>query len=131
MGVDGARRVVRVGWALSAAVAVFLAWSAVTKFVMTDGVRAEMAHLGLTDRDAVGIGVAQAVGVVLYLLPRTGLVGAVLITGYMGGGTALHLRAGDPVALPVVTGAAAWLGLVLRDARVRAAALGQRQRGGA
>jgi hypothetical protein len=67
----------------------------------------------------IPIAFAQAIGVVLYLLPRTGTLGAVLITAYTGGGTAIHLHAGDGVMRPILTGLLAWIGLALRDPLVR------------
>ena len=59
----------------------------------------------------------------VYLVPRTSLLGAILLTGYLGGAVATHVRAGEgafPVLFPVVFGALLWGGLVLRDARLRA-----------
>jgi len=59
----------------------------------------------------------------LYLWPRTAALGATLLTGYLGGAVAIHLRVGDPlgshVLFPVYVGALFWAGLALRDARVR------------
>lgn len=111
--------IARAGWIISACVGVFLLHSAGTKFLHTAAVRAEFEHLGYPQSVITPIAVAQALGVLLYLIPRTGTLGAVLITAYMGGGTAIHLRAGDGVALPIVTGILAWTGLVLRDPQVR------------
>lgn len=108
-----------VGWIVSAGVGIFLLHSAGTKFFHTAAVRAEFEHLGYPQSAITPIAVAQALGILLYLVPRTGTLGAVLITAYMGGGTAIHLRAGDGVALPIVTAILAWTGLVLRDPQVR------------
>ena len=67
------------------------------------------------------IAVLEIVCAVLYLVPRTAILGAILVTGYLGGAYATHLRVGDAAALPpLVLGAMAWAGLYLRDARVRA-----------
>lgn len=107
------------GWTLSAAVGIFLLFSAGTKFLRTPTVLAEFEHLGYTESAILPIAVAQTLGIVLYLLPRTGVLGATLVTAYMGGGAAVHLRAGDAVLLPIVTAILAWTGLVLRDHRVR------------
>jgi len=63
----------------------------------------------------------------LHLWPRTAVLGATLLTGYLGGAVAIHLRVGDPLAthvlFPVYVGALFWAGLVLRDTRVRALVL--------
>jgi len=61
---------------------------------------------------------------VLYLMPRTSLLGAILLTGYLGGAVATHARAGDPlfshILFPVYLGVMIWGGLFLRDDRLRA-----------
>jgi hypothetical protein len=56
----------------------------------------------------------------LYALPRTSILGAILLTGYLGGATATHVRVGQPFVFPIVFGVLVWLGLWLRDARLRA-----------
>jgi hypothetical protein len=67
------------------------------------------------------IGLALLVPTILMLIPRTAVLGMILVTGYLGGATATQVRAEDPWFLfPVVLGAMAWLGLYLRDTRVRA-----------
>lgn len=67
------------------------------------------------------IGLTLIVCTLLYVIPRTALLGAVLITGYLGGAAATHVRVEDPSFLfPVAMGVLAWLGLYLRDARLRA-----------
>lgn len=58
--------------------------------------------------------------VVVYLVPRTNILGAILLTGYLGGATASHVRAGQPFYLPIAVGVLVWLGLYLRDLNVRA-----------
>lgn len=55
----------------------------------------------------------------LYLIPQTAVLGAVLLTGYLGGAVATHLRAGESPLTPVVVGIVAWLGLYLREPRLR------------
>ena len=89
------------------------------QFVADASVRMELpVHL------APGVGLLALALVALYLLPRTAVLGAVLLTGYLGGAVALHLRLGDPlfshVLFPTYVGALFWIGLYLRDARVRA-----------
>ena len=66
------------------------------------------------------LGVVQLVCTVLYLFPRTAVLGAVLLTGYMGGAIATHLRTGDPYYIQFGLGVLLWLGLYLRDPRIRA-----------
>lgn len=56
----------------------------------------------------------------LYAIPRTSVLGAVLLTGYLGGATATHVRVGEPFFLPIIVGVVVWAGLFLRDERLRA-----------
>jgi hypothetical protein len=56
----------------------------------------------------------------VYAIPRTAVLGAILMTGYLGGATATHARVGEPFYLPIIVGIVVWLGLFLRDARLRA-----------
>jgi multidrug efflux pump subunit AcrB len=65
------------------------------------------------------IGVVELVCAILYLVPRTAVLGAVLLTAYLGGATATHLRVGEPFMAPVLIGVLLWAGLFARDARVR------------
>jgi hypothetical protein len=56
----------------------------------------------------------------LYAIPQTSVLGAILLTGYLGGATATHVRVGDNFAGPIIFGVLVWLGLFLRDSRLRA-----------
>jgi hypothetical protein len=56
---------------------------------------------------------------VVYLIPQTAVLGAILVTGYLGGATATHLRIGEPFYMPVLLGMLVWGGLFMRDARLR------------
>ncbi len=66
------------------------------------------------------IGWLELGSLVLYLIPQTSVLGAALLTGYLGGAVATHLRAGEPVVMPVVVGIAVWAGIWLREPRLRA-----------
>jgi hypothetical protein len=66
------------------------------------------------------IGIVELSCVILYLIPRTSVLGAVLLTGYLGGAVTTHVRVHDPFIAPAIVGVFAWLGLYLRDPRVRA-----------
>jgi hypothetical protein len=79
-----------------------------------------MAEAGYPQHLSLGIGVVAITCTILYVVPRTAVLGAVLLTGYLGGATATHVRIGDPFVAPVVVGVLVWLGLYLRDRRVRA-----------
>jgi len=68
----------------------------------------------------VPIGVAEVLCAVLYAIPQTAVLGAILTTTYLGGAVATHVRASDPFVMPIVLGIVVWLGLYLRDERLRA-----------
>jgi xanthine/uracil permease len=69
---------------------------------------------------ALGLGIVEIACAVIYAIPRTAVLGAILVTGYLGGAIATHVRIHDNFIPPVVMGVLAWLGLYLRDARLRA-----------
>jgi hypothetical protein len=78
-----------------------------------------LRHLGLPDGVIAPIGALELVCVLLYVLPRTAVLGAILVTGLMGGAILAHLRVGEPFITPIVVGLLVWAGLVLRDTRLR------------
>ena len=79
-----------------------------------------MAHLGWPDKLAVAIGTAELISTLLYAIPQTSVLGAILLTGYLGGAIATHVRIGEPFVVQAGIGVAVWLGLFVRDARIRA-----------
>src|ERR1700681_580734 len=82
-----------------------------------------MAQFGYPENAITAIGAACLVSTVLYIIPRTAVLGAILLTGYLGGAVATHVRVGEgwcPTLFPVVFGALLWGGLYLRDERLRA-----------
>ncbi len=108
------------GRIISALPALMLLFSGVMKLAKPAAVTQEFARLGYSEGAALGIGILEIVCTVVYLIPRTSVLGAILLTGYLGGATATHVRIGDPFIAPVVVGALVWLGLFLRDDRLRA-----------
>jgi hypothetical protein len=116
----GSNKLRRAGYILTALPAPLLVMSAVMKFLKPEDVVKGFAHLGLPEKLAVGLGVLELACLVLYLIPRTAVLGAILLTGYLGGATFAHLRVGDPFFMPVVLGMIVWGGLFLREARLRA-----------
>ena len=71
----------------------------------------------------LGIGILELVCAVLYAIPRTSILGAILLTGYLGGATAANVRVGDPLfetLFPFIFGVVIWAGIFLRDDRLRA-----------
>lgn len=118
----GARR--WTGRVLTALPALFLAFDTVIKLAKIPAVTESFVQLGYSPDLARGIGLLELVCLAVYLVPRTAVVGAILLTGFLGGAIATHLRLGDPLfshtLFPTYVGALLWSGLYLRDARVKA-----------
>ena len=118
------RRAVIAGRILTGIVAVLLTLDAGIKLVRAKAAVEGSAQLGFTPDQVFVIGVIAAMCLVVYLIPRTAPLGAVLWTGYLGGAVATQLRVGNPlfshVLFAVYVAALLWAGLYLRDARVRA-----------
>jgi hypothetical protein len=114
----------RSGLVVTAIVALFFIFDAMVKLLGLPQAVDATVQLGYSADAVVPIGILEAVCLVLYLIPRTGALGAILLTGYLGGAVASHLRAGDGlfgfVLFPVYVGVLVWGALFLRDARVRA-----------
>jgi uncharacterized membrane protein YphA (DoxX/SURF4 family) len=108
------------GWVLTVLPAGLLLFSATGKFLGGKQLEDGFTHLGWPLRVAVPLGVVEACAAILLLIPRTAMLGAVLVTGYMGGAIATHTRIGEPFILQTLVGVVAWLGLFLREPRLRA-----------
>jgi len=92
----------------------------VMKLLKTAAVLEGMARAGVPERLIVPVGVIELVCAVVYAIPRTSVLGAILMTGLLGGATMTTLRTGDPTFLmPVIVGMLAWGGLYLRESRLR------------
>ena len=108
------------GWVMSGLVALMMLFSAVMKLTKPPMFVQEFARLGYQEQAALGIGILEIACTALYLIPRTAVLGAILLAGYLGGATATHVRVADPFIPPIVFGVLAWGGLYLRDERLRA-----------
>jgi hypothetical protein len=78
------------------------------------------AHYAYPDGVLQRIIATELLCALIYAVPRTSVLGAILLTGYLGGATATHVRVGEPFYLPIIVGIVVWLGLYLRDERLRA-----------
>jgi hypothetical protein len=107
------------GRVLSVLPALFILSSGVNALTKSQQVLGGMTHLGYPAHTAPIIGVLALVSSILYLIPRTAVLGAILLTGYLGGAVASHLRVGDPTLFAAMFGVLLWGGLYLRDKRVR------------
>ncbi|HWA86316.1 MAG TPA: DoxX family protein [Opitutus sp.] len=97
-----------------------LVLSAVMKLTNAPGVAAGMQHFGIPANLTVGLGILELACALLYVIPRTAVIGAILVTGYLGGAILTALRVGDSVYVQAILGILAWGGLYLRDPRIRA-----------
>ncbi|HEV3051728.1 MAG TPA: DoxX family protein [Longimicrobium sp.] len=114
------------GWVLAGRIitgfaALFLLMDGVLRTVHFAPYVQGTVQFGYPERLATPIGLVLVACTLLYLLPRTAVLGAILLTGYLGGATATHVRVEDPNFLFAATfGVLVWAGLYLRDARLRA-----------
>jgi hypothetical protein len=108
------------GYVLSALPVLMLLMSGVMKLMRPPSVVEGFVHFGYRENIIVPLGILEIVCTVIYLIPRTSLLGAILVTGYLGGATATLVRVGEPTFFaPAVLGVLAWGGLYLRDPRLR------------
>jgi hypothetical protein len=113
-------KVLWAGYIASALPVALLLFSVAGKFLKPEGMETNIQHLGWEMPQMTGLGVLELACVVLFLIPRTAVLGAILLTAYLGGATATHVRIGDPFFIPIIAGGLIWLGLYLREPRLRA-----------
>ena len=113
-------KIVWVGRALSVLTSLLFVVSAVMKLAGGTEVTQGMAHLGLPESLMVPLAILELACVVVYLIPATSVLGAILLTGFIGGTICTHLRVGDPFFIQVALGVVVWLGLYLREDRLKA-----------
>lgn len=110
------------GRVLSFLPASLLAFDAVMKIFPPEFVIKATTELGYAESVILPLGLVLLTSTILYLIPRTAVLGAILLTGYLGGAVELHVRQGDGIVqilFPAFFAALLWGGLVLRDARLR------------
>ena len=105
---------------MAAVPVLLLLMSGVMKVMNPPFVTEGFVRLEYSENLALGIGIVELLCVVLYVLPQTAVLGAILLTGYLGGATASHVPIGEPFHMAVLLGVAIWGSLYLRDARLRA-----------
>jgi DoxX-like family len=112
------------GRILSALPVLFLLMDGIMKLVKPEPVVKATTELGYPESVIMTLGVVLLVCVVLYVIPRTAILGAILLTGYFGGAIATQMRVGNPlfshILFPVYLAVLIWGGLFLRDSRLRA-----------
>lgn len=119
--VAGSKKMLWTGRIISAIPVLLLLLSAVLKIVRAAPVVQGFPRYGYPDSQIVMLGVLELLSCVVYAIPRTAVLGAILMTAYLGGATASNVRIGDPsYVMTVLLGVFVWGGLFFRDARVRA-----------
>lgn len=114
------------GWIVCALVGVFLIGvSATPKFLDLEDLQTMFDKFGLTKAQMRQIGVLEILLTIAFLIPQTSFLGAILLTGYLGGAVLTHFRVGDLNVFPVLVGVVMWIGLALRKPVICQLALGQ------
>jgi hypothetical protein len=108
------------GWIITILVVLFLLVDAVMKVFEATVSMEGSIQLGWPPELVQAIGIILLVSTIIYMIPRTAAIGAILITGYLGGAISIMLRAGVPWFFPLIFGVLVWVGLGLRDAKTRA-----------
>jgi len=111
-----------IGWVVSLWPAFVVISSATWKLTRNQWYVTEFARIGWPDSALPLLAYLQLGSLLLYLIPRTSVLGAILLTGYLGGAIATYVRIGEPypVLVPLSTSMIAWAGIYLRDERLRA-----------
>ena len=112
-------KIVWVGRVISILASLAFLMSAFLKLKGGPEVMQGMAHLGLPESLVMPLAILELSCVVIYLIPATSVLGAILLTGYMGGAICTHLRAGDPFFVQIAIGICVWIGLYVREDRLK------------
>jgi hypothetical protein len=105
---------------ITGVVSLLFLFSAAMKFIGGEDVKQGMAHLGLPEAMTIPLGILELVCTVIYMIPATSVLGAILLAGYIGGAICTHWRVGDPFLPQIAIGLVVWLGIYLREPRLRA-----------
>ncbi len=110
-----------IGWVLTAIIVLMMGVMSIVLLITNRSMIAEgFKQQGYPDNAVIPVVIVEIVCALLYAIPQTSVLGAILLTGYLGGAVATHVRAGEPNwYIAVIFGVVVWLGLLLRDARLR------------
>lgn len=117
---NGMSKKVIIGWIMAVLPSLLFFFSAYMKFFPTPEALEGMAKSGMPQHIVPPIGALEILCTVLFLIPQTAVLGAILLTGYLGGAIFSHVRMEDSVGIQVVLGVLVWGSLYLRDERVSA-----------
>ena len=109
-----------IGWVLSVLVVALMLLSAFMKLSKNPQAVDGFKKAGYPESALIAIGIAEAACAIIYLIPQTSVLGAILLVGYLGGATNHHVRVGEAFYMPILVGVVAWVGIFLRDNRLRA-----------
>jgi hypothetical protein len=113
-------KIVWVGRVISVLVSLLFLFSAVLKVMDGPELLKSFEHLGIPVSMMIPLAILEITCVVIYLIPQTAVLGAILMTGYVGGTIVTSWRSGDPFYMQIVLGILVWLGLYLRESRLKA-----------
>jgi uncharacterized membrane protein YphA (DoxX/SURF4 family) len=105
---------------MSALPILLLAFSGTMKLLRPAPVLQGFTHLGIPERLSLPLGILEITCAIIYVIPGTSVLGAILLTGFLGGAILTHLRVGEPVFMQIIVGVLVWGGLFLRDPRLQA-----------
>jgi hypothetical protein len=111
----------RIGWTLTVLCGLFLIFDGVGKLLMPAPVVEATVRLGFPTNQVPGVGILLLACTLIYLIPRTAILGAILLTGFLGGAVAIQMRAGSPLfenVFPVLFALMVWGGVYLRESRL-------------
>lgn len=108
------------GRLLTVLVAAMLTMSGVMKFTNDPQLLEGLEKMRISQATMQKIGVVELVCTVLFLIPQTTVIGAILLTGYLGGAIFAHVQQGEPLVMPIVIAVVAWFGVFFREPRLRA-----------
>lgn len=116
-------RSTKIGWAISILISLMLMLDGVMKIIQPIEVIEATTQLGYNENSILSIGIILIIITILYLFPRTSFLGAILLTGFLGGAVATHFRIDNPLyshqLFPVYLGIFVWLGVALRYPTIR------------
>lgn len=122
---NGSKKFKVAGWILSVLIALFLIGaSAMGKFTSWEGKSEMFAKMGWAEDLMVSIGIVEVAIAILFLIPRSSFIAAILLSAYLGGAIATHVRVGDPFLFPIIIGGFTWVAIGLREPNVFRLALG-------
>jgi hypothetical protein len=113
------RKTTWIGWVITVLPCILFGVSAFFKLQGSPAVIKGFAHVGIPASMMMPLAILEITCVVIYLIPPTAVLGAILLTGYVGGAICTHWRVGDPFYAQIGLGVFLWLGLYLREDRLR------------